>query len=154
MTLDVSKAFLYGLMEREAFVELPDEDSRKHGSDCVGRLLKSMYGLRDAPQIWQKVVKSMLKSRGYKALLGTQCTYVHPSLGVTIVAHVDDFLVLGTKAQLVDLLESLQREYECTGQCLGYDHDCTTEPKFLGRTISLTPSGIAWEGDKRHVNPF
>ena len=78
MSLDFSKAFLYGDMEREVFVELPDEDSRKHESDCVGRLLKSMYGLRDAPQIWQKVVKNMLKVRGYKALLGTQCTYVHP----------------------------------------------------------------------------
>ena len=64
MTLDFSKAFLYGNMEREVFVELPDEDSRKHESDCVGRLLKSMYGLRDAPQIWQKVVKNMLKARG------------------------------------------------------------------------------------------
>ena len=31
MTLDFSKAFLYGNMEREVYVELPDEDGRKDG---------------------------------------------------------------------------------------------------------------------------
>ena len=154
MTLDFSKAFLYGNMEREVFVELPDEDSRKHESDCVGRLLKSMYGLRDAPQIWQKVVKNMLKARGYKPLVGTQCTYVHPVTAMIIVAHVDDFLVLGTKSQLEELIAGLQSEYECSGQILGYDADCTTELKFLGRTITLTPSVIAWEGDRRHAESF
>ena len=42
----------FGGMERDVFIELPDEDVRKHLSDVVGRLRKSMYGLRDAPQIW------------------------------------------------------------------------------------------------------
>ena len=51
MALDFSKAFLYGDMEREVFIELPDDDVRKSGGAFVGRLLKSMYGLRDAPQI-------------------------------------------------------------------------------------------------------
>lgn len=100
MMSDISKAFLYGDVAREVFVELPDEDSRKHDSNCIGRLRKSMYGLWDAPQIWQKVVKTMLIARGYKPLLSTQCTYVHPGSGMIIVAHVDDLLVLGTKHQL------------------------------------------------------
>ena len=154
MTLDFSKAFLYGEVDREVFVELPDEDGRKHQSDCIGRLRKSMYGLRDAPQIWQKVVKKMLIDRGFKALLGTQCTYVHPEYRVIIVAHADDVLVLGTNSQLQDLLRDLQKEYECSGQLLGYDEDCTRELKFLGRTITLTDEGIAWEGDKRHAESF
>ena len=64
MTLDFSKAFLYGDMEREVYIELPDEDPRKL-LGMVGRLLKSMCGLRDAPQIWQKVVKKMLEERGF-----------------------------------------------------------------------------------------
>ena len=141
MTLDFSKAFLYGDMEREVYVELPDEDSRKHESDCVGRLLKSMYGLRDAPQIWQKVVKRMLTARGYKALIGTRCMFVHPETSMVIVAHVDDFLVLGTKAQLMELIASLQTEYECSGQILGYDPDCAPELKFLGTHYYIIVGG-------------
>ena len=45
-----------------------------------------MYGLRDAPLIWQGVVKEMLEARGFKALLTAQCVYVHPVTGVVVVA--------------------------------------------------------------------
>ena len=51
MALDFSKAFLYGEMSRRVFIELPDEDGRKEGGKNIGLLIKSMYGLRDAPQI-------------------------------------------------------------------------------------------------------
>ena len=34
MALDFSKAFLYGDMQRDVYVELPDEDSRRSQSDC------------------------------------------------------------------------------------------------------------------------
>ena len=38
MTADVSKAFLYGDMKRQVYIELPNEDSRKYTSDVVGLL--------------------------------------------------------------------------------------------------------------------
>ena len=72
MTIDFSKAFLYGNTKREVYIELPDEDGRKSSGDVVGRLNKSMYGLRDAPQIWQEVVRQMLLDRNFKSLKGTQ----------------------------------------------------------------------------------
>ena len=37
---------------------------------------------------------------------------------------------------------------------MGHDADCVQELKFLGRTISLTSTGIAWEGDRRHAESF
>lgn len=89
MTVDFSKAFSNGDMQRQVYIELPAEDERKYTADVVGLLNKSMYGLRDAPQIWQRVVRSMLEARGFKPLVGTQCMYVHPQTLVTIVAHVD-----------------------------------------------------------------
>ena len=154
MTIDFSKAFLYGEMRREVYIELPDEDSRKYTSDVIGLLNKSMYGLRDAPQIWQGVVRSMLESRGFKPLIGTQCMYVHPRTGLAIVAHVDVFLVLGSEAELRELLLDLQREYECTGQLLGLGEYDVRDLKFLGRRIRLTGEGIEWEGDPKHAPAF
>ena len=154
MTLDFSKAFLYGDVRREIYIELPPEDSRKGAADLIGLLRKSMYGLRDAPQIWQEVVREMLRLRGFVALVGTQCTYVHPQSGMTIVAHVDDFLVLGRRDELVKFLEGLQVEFECSGQILGYEPGDVQEFKFLGRWIRLTDSGIEWEGDPKHADHF
>ena len=79
---------------------------------------------------------------------------MRPITKVTIVAHVDDFLVLGTEKQLRELIASLQEEYECTGQLLGHGEGLQPELKFLGRTITLEKERIAWEGDKRHVKSF
>ena len=106
MALDFSKAFLYGDTQREVYIELPDEDARKSMSDCVGLLKKSMYGLRDAPLIWQQVVRGMLDTLGFTQLTGAQCTYANLSTGMLVVAHVDDFLVLGRRHELVHLCDS------------------------------------------------
>ena len=43
MVLDVKRAFLHGVITRDVFIELPDEDPmKKHG--MVGKLKKTMYG--------------------------------------------------------------------------------------------------------------
>ena len=155
MALDFSKAFLYGNMKREVYIELPDEDSRKFQGDVVGLLRKSMYGLRDAPQIWQEVVKNMLNARGFKRLVGTQCTYIHKANGMLVVAHVDDFLVLGAKKELQEFLLGLQADgFECSGIILGEEVDDVQVLKFLGRKISMVNGGLEWEGDARHVTSY
>ena len=51
MLLDFKRAFLYGDCERELFIELPEEDPRRDGGACVGRLRKAMYGTRDASRV-------------------------------------------------------------------------------------------------------
>ena len=48
MSIDFTKAFLYGEMEREVYIELPNEDGRKQGGSNVGLLRQAMYGLRDS----------------------------------------------------------------------------------------------------------
>ena len=124
MALDFSKAFLYGDVLREIYIELPDEDSRKWCGSVVGLLSKSMYGLRDAPQVWQGVVESMLSQRGFRKVLCTQCTYYHPDLEMYVVAHVDDFLILGVRSDMDDFVKGLVDDgYECTSEILGFRED-------------------------------
>ena len=64
------------------------------------------------------------------------------------------FWFLVPNSEFLEFITGLQAEYECTGQVLGYDADCVQELKFLGRTITLTSTGIAWEGDRRHAESF
>ena len=154
MAIDFTKAFLYGNMEREVYIELPEEDQRKHEGDMVGFLLKAMYGLRDAPLIWQKVVREMLEKRGFEALVSAQCVYVNKRTGVIVVAHVDDFLCQGDKREMEKFLEDLKKEYECGGVMLGPEEECSKEIKFLGRTIRWTQKVIEWEGDPKHVENY
>ena len=56
MLLDFKKAFLYADIERELYIELPEDNERRAGSQNVGRLNKAMYGTRDAPAAWSRLV--------------------------------------------------------------------------------------------------
>ena len=61
MLLDVTGAFLYGNAKRNVAVRLPKEVGA--GPDEVGLLRRSLYGLRDAPQIWQQCVTTTQRMR-------------------------------------------------------------------------------------------
>ena len=75
MLLDFKRAFLYGACERDLYIELPEDDRRKAGGRNVGKLLKAMYGLRDAPVVWHKMVNGMLLSRGFASSTTVACMY-------------------------------------------------------------------------------
>ena len=49
---DVSTAFLHALMNEEVFVWPPKEFYPE--GKCLWRLKKAMYGLRQAPKLWQE----------------------------------------------------------------------------------------------------
>ena len=64
MLLDVKKAFLYGQLKRRVYIELPPEDEKREGGQMMGMLNKAMYGLRDAPQVWQQEVRRLMSGMG------------------------------------------------------------------------------------------
>ena len=55
MVLDTKKAFLYGLATRSIYIELPEQEPE--GGTLVGKLRRTLYGTRNAPLAWQKVVR-------------------------------------------------------------------------------------------------
>ena len=65
MVLDIKRAFLHAPMQREVYIELPEEAKSPGDGDVVGRLLKSMYATRDAPLGWQDDIAEYLMSIGF-----------------------------------------------------------------------------------------
>ena len=148
MVLDVKRAFLHGVITRDVFIELPDEDPmKKHG--MVGKLKKTMYGTRDAPQAFQNFLKHLLEDLGFCSCKSTPCVYVHDKFGLKIVAHVDDFLCSGEREDLEWLRRRVEETVEVTGDVLGIDAGEVRELKHLGRTLRLTNNGIEVEGDTK-----
>ena len=154
MTLDFEKAFLNGSVLRDVCIALPPEDSRADGGANVGYLRRAMYGLREAPAIWQDVVRDLMCGLGYVPCPTMPCVYRHPVSDVVVVAHVDDFLACGDKAALVALKAQLQSNFECDGEILGGGDDEVRELKFLGRRIAWTSTGLEWRGDRRQIDAF
>jgi len=149
LLLDVKKAFLYGKIQRVVYIELPTEDEESKSGKYVGRLVKAMYGTRDAPQVWQEEVKNTMSELGFRSLVSTPCVYYNPDTGVRVVAHVDDFLVTGPKAELEKLQRDMSKRYQMKGQMLGPEPGEDKEGKFLGRTIRWKKEGLEWQGDQK-----
>ena len=147
MLLDFKRAFLYGDAERTIYIELPEDDGRRDGGKCVGLLRKAMYGTRDTPAVWQRLVRKVLRGLGFEASKTTACVYYRRQRRLRVVAHVDDFLVTGPKEELEAFRAALQTECEVDGDILGLEADEAREGKFLGRVIRVQPWGIEIEAE-------
>ena len=109
MVLDIKQAFLHGIAKRLVYVELPEEESE--GGKYVGRLAKTLYGTRDAPVAWQKVVKGDMARLGFTECQVTSGVYHHGERDLRVVTHVDDFLVAGDAHHLICLRKELENTY-------------------------------------------
>ena len=81
MMLDIKSAFLYGDAERNIYIEVPHRDPNT-GKHLVGKLLKAMYGTRDAPKIWSKTVKRMMIKMGFQPSMVQPSLYIHKERGI------------------------------------------------------------------------
>jgi len=97
--IDISRAHLRSDLIRGVFVDAPKEDS-----ECpvgyVWRLLKAMYGLKDAGNAFDRTCERlMVKELDFTQGLFSPCLYWHKQLQVWVFRHGDDFVGLGTRRQ-------------------------------------------------------
>ena len=59
---DISTAFLHALMEGDVWVLSPVEYYPE--GDVVWKLKRSLYGLKNAPKLWQQQLAATLESQG------------------------------------------------------------------------------------------
>ncbi len=59
----------------------------------MGKLVRALYGTRDAPLAWLMVVKSDMKDMGFDECKVTNEVFTHRKRDLRAVAHVDDFLL-------------------------------------------------------------
>ena len=148
MFLDVKCAFLYGVMSRRVYIELPQQDPH-YGSNQVGMLQKAMYGTRDAPQIWQREVMGTMEALGLRVSTFQPSLYYHQERELVVIVHVDDFMCSGRETDLQWLYDGLRQKYDLTRSFLGKDHE--RETKYLNRIVRWTPRGVQLEGDPKHL---
>jgi hypothetical protein len=99
---DVSRAFFEAPAKRDICVELPEEAlaSGESIQDTVGKLLASLYGTRDASANWQEEVAKCMAEWGFVTGKYNPCMFYHPDKGILCLVHGDDFVSVGSDAQL------------------------------------------------------
>jgi hypothetical protein len=140
--MDVKSAFLYGDLDEEIYLNLPDGFQDQGDEDMVCRLLKSLYGLKQAPRVWAKVLREFLVKYGLARLESDHCIYVGKNLIIAI--YVDDILILSkNKRSLRQMKDELKKRFKMTDlgpakQYLGIEIHRTKERISLTQTEYIT----------------
>ncbi|GJV63736.1 zinc finger, CCHC-type containing protein [Tanacetum coccineum] len=104
--MDVKTAFLNGELEEEVYMNQPLGFILSGNENKVCKLIKSMYGLRQAPKQWHQKFDEVVLSNGYLLNQADKCVYSKfdaSGKGVIICLYVDDMLIFGTDQVQVDL---------------------------------------------------
>lgn len=102
--LDVKTAFLNGEIAEEVYVSQPEGFVKRGKERLVYKLLKALYGLRQAPRAWYSKLNRSLEDMGFVRCPYEQAVYSKKSgEEVLIIAvYVDDLLVTGSSLQVIE----------------------------------------------------
>ena len=64
--MDVKLAYLHGVLEEEIYMEQPEGCVAKGEEDKVCRLVHSLYGLKQAGQVWNRTFAHNQKEVGFQ----------------------------------------------------------------------------------------
>ncbi|CAI7867996.1 unnamed protein product [Closterium sp. NIES-53] len=156
--IDVANAFLYAPVDAEIFVELPHGT---HGNpNQVCQLLKSLYGIKQAPRLWQQHLHTRLTRIGSRQLPHDQGMYrlTKGADYILLIVYVDDLLYIGSTDDVITWFEGeLQKDLTLTvsstiAQYLGLNIREEENAIYLNaekyadtiaKRFSLTPTAIA-----------
>lgn len=110
---DIRTAFLNGELEEEVYIRTPAGAGHLARAGRVLRLLRALYGLRQASRAWNKRLEAALVEKGFKQSDADPSLWIlHGDLGAVLAMfYVDDGLVAARTAAeadaLVDLVASM-----------------------------------------------
>lgn len=99
INMDVQTAFLNSPVEEEIYLKQP-QGYIKNGADgkpLVCRMLKSLYGLKQASRNWNLVIDKWLKGYGFRPCEADRCLYMYDidNCIMLLVLWVDDLIITG-----------------------------------------------------------
>ncbi|KAI0996012.1 hypothetical protein K3495_g12169 [Podosphaera aphanis] len=126
--LDVKLAFLYGKLDRDIYMQIPD--GYKLPGKCY-LLRKSIYGPKQSPLVWYSTLSAVLNKDGSAPTNFDPCVFINLKTETYLAIYVDDILMFGSNNKNLDNIQNtLHPKFECTD--LGIVH------YILGIQINIT----------------
>ena len=113
-SVDISHAFINGELEEEIYMEQPDGFHFGNPGDVL-KLVKSLYGLKQAGRVWNKTLHAMLLKLGFSRLHSDASLYVYPrdSVCLMVPVFIDDITIASNSAAESDrIVEELSEAFK------------------------------------------
>nr|GEW90532.1 ribonuclease H-like domain, reverse transcriptase, RNA-dependent DNA polymerase [Tanacetum cinerariifolium] len=110
--VDVKSAFLHGDLKEEVYVTQPEGFIKRQDNGKVYRLIKALYGIRQAPRAWNIKLDNTLKSLNFKKYALEQSIYTKTSKDSTLLigVYVDDLIITSTPKEEIDKFKAQMEE--------------------------------------------
>lgn len=146
MQADVSTAFLHARDSTTRYYHLPNGHQLKAGTTLVWQGRCALYGLKNAPRLWNICMDKFLADYGFEASEVDQCLYVHKTIMfLWLILYVDDLLMMAKKhEQLEQFRKQLERKF-----AIKYTYEVT---EFIGLQIERTGDGMWLHHTKKIEN--
>ncbi|KAH9750232.1 hypothetical protein KPL71_013800 [Citrus sinensis] len=101
--IDVKTAFLNGDLDEEIYMEQPEGFIAPGQEKKVCKLVKSLYGLQQAPKQWHEKFDHTMITSGFKINECDKCVYVKETENgyVILCLYVDDMLIVGSDDDMI-----------------------------------------------------
>jgi hypothetical protein len=133
--MDVKGAYLNGILHETIYMKQPE--GCEDGTDRVCKLLKAMYGLKQAGREWNKQLDAKLREHGYRRLRSDPCVYVRwdgDDIAI-ITVWVDDLLLFASSDKaMAHMKNAIKSEWEIT--------DLGEPRKIVGIEITIDDNSI------------
>jgi len=143
--LDVETAFLNSDIDEEIYVEQPEgcDDPDHPRKDFVLKMLKALYGLRQSPYLWNKLITEVLISKPLSLKQNTsidECLFVargEDGRVAIICLYVDDLVITGDWTEKIDQIKSTlynkfkMRDVSDKGMLLGMAYEYNREKRTI-----------------------
>jgi hypothetical protein len=135
--LDVNNAFLHGDLDEDVYMSIPDGvQSHKPGQVC--KLLKSLYGLKQASRRWYEKLTALLLHEGYHQSTSDYSLFTLATATnfTALLVYVDDIILAGTSIEEFDRIKSiLDAQFKIK--------DLGVLKYFLGLEVAQSREGIS-----------
>jgi len=151
---DIKTAFLHGILPEDEmiFMEQPASFETPGKEDWVMKLMKSIYGMKQASRIWNQTFHKTVVSWGFKHLKCEWCVYhwCSPTGTIIFAVHVDDIISAASNVAENDKFrEQLRSQWEISdlgkakfalGIAISCNHPswtiCLSQTALIDRVIS------------------
>ena len=124
--IDFDNAFVQTELDEEESMYVPLPVGVHHvihrSKDVALKLLKSLYGIKEAHKLWYQKVTAGLIEMGVERSQHDQCLFMHKDKKIILFLYTDNCLLFcETDEMLQEMIATMQRMFSLTEQDVGKD---------------------------------